>query len=289
MQTTLDIDELGTWIGRTETAVDVIGPGPARRLQATLDRNPTFAPGDDLPPFWHYLYFNPEATASQLKQDGHERLGRFLPPVALPRRMWASGRVDITRPLRIGETATKTSTIRDVTMKQGNSGKLCFVTLDHDITIADEVCFSERQNIVYREMPAPGSPQPVGKPAPENAGFETVVTPDPVMLFRYSALIFYGHRIHYDADYTRDVEGYPDLVVHGPLTATLLVDLALRNRADAALKSFEIRAMSPLFNPAPIHLEGLHDGETTRTWARTPDGSLAMTVDLTFDTNTKEI
>ena len=288
MQTTLDIDELGTWIGRTETAVDVIGPGPARRLQATLDRNPTFAPGDDLPPFWHYLYFNPEATASQLKQDGHERLGRFLPPVALPRRMWASGRVDITRPLRIGETATKTSTIRDVTMKQGNSGKLCFVTLDHDITVADEVCFSERQNIVYREMPAPGSPQPVGKPAPENAGFETVVTPDPVMLFRYSALIFYGHRIHYDADYTREVEGYPDLVVHGPLTATLLVDLALRNRADAALKSFEIRAMSPLFNPAPIHLEGLHDGETTRTWARTPDGSLAMTVDLTFDTNTKE-
>ena len=288
MQTTLNIEELGTWIGRTETAVDVIGPGPARRLQATLDRNPTFAPGDDLPPFWHYLYFNPEATASQLKQDGHERLGRFLPPVALPRRMWASGRVDITRPLRIGETATKTSTIRDVTMKQGNSGKLCFVTLDHDITIADEVCFSERQNIVYREMPAPGSPQPVGKPAPENAGFETVVTPDPVMLFRYSALIFYGHRIHYDADYTRDVEGYPDLVVHGPLTATLLVDLALRNRADAALKSFEIRAMSPLFNPAPIHLEGLHDGETTRTWARTPDGSLAMTVDLTFDTNTKE-
>jgi len=288
MQTTLNIDELSTWIGRTETAVDVIGPGPARRLQATLDRNPTFAPGDDLPPFWHYLYFNPEATASQLKQDGHERLGRFLPPVALPRRMWASGRVDITRPLRIGETATKTSTIRDVTMKAGNSGKLCFVTLDHEITVANEVCFSERQNIVYREMPAPGSPQPVGKPAPENAGFETVVTPDPVMLFRYSALIFYGHRIHYDADYTRDVEGYPDLVVHGPLTATLLVDLALRNRADGALKSFEIRAMSPLFNPAPIHLEGLHDGETTRTWARTPDGSLAMTVDLTFDTNTKE-
>jgi 3-methylfumaryl-CoA hydratase len=288
MHTTLNIDELSTWIGRTETAVDVIGPGPARRLQATLDRNPTFATGDDLPPFWHYLYFNPEATASQLKEDGHERLGRFLPPVALPRRMWASGRVDITRPLRIGETATKTSTIRDVTMKQGNSGKLCFVTLDHDITVAGEACFSERQNIVYREMPAPGSPQPVGKPAPENAGFETVATPDPVMLFRYSALIFYGHRIHYDADYTREVEGYPGLVVHGPLTATLLVDLALRNRADAALKSFEIRAMSPLFNPAPIHLEGLHDGDATRTWARTPDGSLAMTVDLTFDTNTKE-
>lgn len=288
MQTTLNIDELSTWIGRTETAVDVIGPGPARRLQATLDRNPTLAVGDSLPPFWHYLYFNPEATASQLKQDGHERLGRFLPPVALPRRMWASGGVDITRPLRIGETATRKSTIQDVTLKQGNSGKLCFVTLDHDITVEGEVCFNERQNIVYREMPAPGSPPPVGKPAPDMAAFETVVTPDPVMLFRYSALIFYGHRIHYDADYTREVEGYPGLVVHGPLTATLLVDLGLRNRADATLKSFAIRAMSPLFNPMPIHLEGRHDGETTRTWARTPDGSLAMTVDLTFDTNTKE-
>ena len=288
MHTTLNIDELRTWIGRSETVTDVIGPGPARRLQATLDRNPTYAAGDSLPPFWHYLYFNPEATASQLKDDGHERLGRFLPPVALPRRMWASGRVGITRPLRIGETATKNSTIQDVTMKQGKSGKLCFVTLDHDITVAGNVCFNERQTIVYREMPAPGSPQPIEKPAPGNAAFETVVTPDPVMLFRYSALIFYGHRIHYDTDYTREVEGYPGLVVHGPLIATLLVDLGLQNRPAAKLKSFKIRAMSPLFSPASVHLEGCHDGATTRTWARTPDGSLAMTVDLIFDTNTEE-
>ncbi|NNJ77137.1 MAG: itaconyl-CoA hydratase [Anderseniella sp.] len=288
MQTTLDIDELRTWIGRSETSTDLIVPGPARRLQATLDRDPTFATGDSLPAFWHYLYFNPEATASQLKDDGHEQLGRFLPPVALPRRMWASGRVDITRPLTIGETATKTSTIEDVTMTKGKSGQLCFVTVNHDVTVAGEACFSERQNIVYREMPAPGSPQPGGMPAPDDAAFETVVTPDPVMLFRYSALIFYGHRIHYDIDYTRDVEGYPGLVVHGPLTAALLVDLGLRNRADAALKSFEIRAMSPLFSPQPIHLEGRHDGEVTHTWARTPDGSLAMTVDLTFDTKTEE-
>lgn len=288
METTLNIDELRNWIGRTETVVDVIGPGPARRLQATLDRDPTFVVGDALPPFWHYLYFNPEATASQLKEDGHEQLGRFLPPVALPRRMWAGGRVDINRPPRFGETATRTSTVRDVTMKEGRSGKLCFVTVDHDITTEGETCFNERQNIVYRELPAPGSSQPVGKPAPGNAAFETIVTPDPVMLFRYSALIFYGHRIHYDADYTRDVEGYPDLVVHGPLTATLLVDLGLRNRTDAALKSFEIRAMSPLFNPAPIHLEGLNDGEVTRTWARTPDGTLAMSVDMNFDTSDEE-
>jgi len=287
METTLNIEELKAWVGRTETMVDMIGPGPARRLQATLDRDPTFAVGDTLPPFWHYLYFNPEATASQLKEDGHEQLGRFLPPVALPRRMWASGRVDLTRPLRIGETATKTSTVQDLTMKEGKSGKLCFVTLDHDITVEGEVRFKERQNIVYRELPALDSPQLVGKPAPKNAAFETIVTPDPVMLFRYSALIFYGHRIHYDADYSREVEGYPGLVVHGPLTATLLVDLGLRNRANAMLKSFEIRAMSPLFSPAPIHLEGLNDGEMTRMWARTPDGTLAMTVDMIFDTSTE--
>jgi len=288
MEATLNIDELRTWIGRTESVVEVIGPGPARRLQATLDRNPTFVAGDALPPFWHYLYFNPEATASQLKEDGHEQLGRFLPPVALPRRMWANGRVDTTRPLRFGETATKTSTVSDVTMKEGRSGKLCFVTLDHDISVGDEVCFSERQNIVYRELPAPGSSQPDGKPAPGNAVFETVVTPDPVMLFRYSALIFYGHRIHYDADYTREVEGYSGLVVHGPLTATLLVDVGLRNRTDAVLKSFEIRAMRPLVCPTPIHLEGINEGEVTRTWARTPDGMLAMTVDMIFDTSGKE-
>lgn len=173
-------------------------------------------------------------------------------------------------------------------MKQGKSGKLFFVTVDHDITVEGESCFNERQSIVYREMPAPGSLKMVAKQSPTNAAFTTIVKPDPVMLFRYSALIFYGHRIHYDVDYTRDVEGYPGLVVHGPLTATLLVDLGLRNRTDATLKSFEIRAMSPLFSPAPIHLEGLHDGETTRTWARAPDGTLAMTVDLIFDTNNEE-
>ena len=283
MDVTLDIDMLRGWIGRTETAADLIGPGPARRMQATLDRQPSMTEGDDLPPFWHYLYFNPEIPASQLKEDGHEALGRFLPPVALPRRMWASGRVEIARPLRIGEVATKASKIVDVTMKEGRSGALCFVTVDHDLTVDAEHCLSERQNIVYREMPAPGAPQPSGKPAPDAASFAAVITPDPVLLARYSALIFYSHRIHYDADYTREVEGYPGLVVHGPLTATLLLDLGVAQRPGARLTSFDIRAMSPLFCPNLVHLEGCHDGSTTHMWARTPDGTLAMTVDMTFD------
>lgn len=282
MDLTLDIAVLRRWIGKVEQATDRIGPGPARRMQATLDRTPTLAQGDTLPPFWHYLYFNPEPTASQLKEDGHERLGRFLPPVALPRRMWAGGKVDVSRPLRIGETATKTSTIVDVALKEGKSGPLCFVTVDHEITVEDAHCLTERQNIVYREMPAPGAPSPEGRQAPSDATFQSVLSPDPVLLFRFSALIFYGHRIHYDADYARDVEGYPGLVVHGPLTAALLAGLGADQRPDARLTSYEIRAMSPLFSPTPVHLEGRHDDNHTRTWARGPDGTLAMTVDLNF-------
>ncbi|MFK7836867.1 MAG: MaoC family dehydratase N-terminal domain-containing protein [Sulfitobacter sp.] len=283
MDLTLDIEKLRGWIGKVETATDLIGPGPARRMQATLDHTPTLNDGDTLPPFWHYLYFNPEAPASELKEDGHEQLGRFLPPIALPRRMWAGGRVDVSRALRIGETATKTSTIVDVTLKKGQSGALCFVTVDHDISVDGAHCQTERQNIVYREMPRADAPQPKGKEAPKDATFGFVLTPDPVLLFRYSALIFYGHRIHYDADYTREVEGYPGLVVHGPLTTALLAGLGVDQRADKQLLSYNIRAMSPLFAPSPVHFEGRHVGNQTHTWARTPDGTLAMTVDLTFD------
>lgn len=282
METTLDIEVLKDWVGRSESVTDQITAGKARRMQVTLDREPDFAEGRPLPPFWHYLYFNPEVPASRLKEDGHEKLGRFLPPVALPRRMWASGRVDIKQPLVIGETCTKTSTIRDVTLKEGRSGKLCFVTVDHDFRVDGLHRFSERQNIVYREMPEPGSGQPAAQPAPKNTTAHRVITPDPVLLFRYSALIFYSHRIHYDADYTREVEGYPGLVVHGPLTAALLAEFGSEQQPGKRLKSFDIRAMSPLFSPAPFHLEARNDGDVTETWARTLDGTLAMTVNLTF-------
>ncbi|MFK7751841.1 MAG: MaoC family dehydratase N-terminal domain-containing protein [Sedimentitalea sp.] len=282
MDLTLDPDILRQWVGKTEHVTDQIGAGPARRMQATLNHAPSLKNGDALAPFWHYLYFNPEARAADLKEDGHEQLGRFLPPVALPRRMWAGGRVDITRPLRIGERATKRSTIVDVALKNGNSGALCFVTVDHEISVDGAHCLTERQNIVYRQMPELGAPQPKGKPAPEGAAFHDVLHPDPVLLFRYSALIFYGHRIHYDADYARDVEGYPGLLVHGPLTAALLAGLGVAHRPEARLTGFDIRALSPLFCPTPVHFEGQHAGDTTRTWARTPDGTLAMTVDLNF-------
>ncbi|MFY0691727.1 MAG: MaoC family dehydratase N-terminal domain-containing protein [Paracoccaceae bacterium] len=282
IEQTLDINILQNWIGKTETSTDFIDAGRARRMQVTLDREPDFTEGQELPPFWHYLYFNPEVPASRLKEDGHEKLGRFLPPVSLPRRMWAGGKVEIDRPLYCGETCVKTSTIRDVALKDGRSGPLCFVTVDHDFSVEGAHRFTERQNIVYREMPAPGSAQPAGKPAPQDPSDGFAVTPDPVLLFRYSALIFYSHRIHYDADYTRDVEGYPGLVVHGPLIAALLSEFGRNQQHDKDLKSLEIRALSPLFAPDPFHVEARNEAHATRAWARKADGSLAMTVDLTF-------
>lgn len=286
---TLDIDVLRQWIGKTETVTDYLDAGRARRFQATLDRTPDFSEGRELPPFWHYIYCNPEAPASSLKEDGHEKLGRFLPPVALPRRMWAGGTVTIDRPLLAGETCTKTSTIRDVAMKHGRSGPLCFVTVDHDFAVDGEHRQTERQNIVYREMPEPGSPAPKHVAAPENPTASFAVTPDAVLLFRYSALIFYGHRIHYDIDYTRDVEGYPGLVVHGPLMAALSGELGRNQHPEKHLKTMEIRAVSPLFAPAPFHVETRDDTDVTRTWVRSADGALAMTVDLTFAPQPKDI
>lgn len=267
-------------IGRQEVSEDTIDLRQARHMQLTLDRAPDLAPGDALPPFWHYLYFNPRIRASALAEDGHERLGRFLPDVGLPRRMWAGGRVQIDRPLRLGQRVTKTSTIDDVTMKQGRSGSLGFVTVSHAFEADGVHCFTESQNIVYRDMPEPGAPLAAGKPAPQNPDWTRRIDPDPVLLFRYSALIFYGHRIHYDADYTRDVEGYPGLVVHGPLTATLLIDFGMQHAAGRRLSAIDIRAMSPLFAPEPFFLEGREDGNTLSLWARKTDGTLAMTVTL---------
>ncbi|WP_424973986.1 FAS1-like dehydratase domain-containing protein [Dinoroseobacter sp. S124A] len=270
-------------IGRSETVTDTLDLRQARHMQLTLDQDPTLGPGDPLPPFWHYLYFNPQIKASDLATDGHERLGRFLPDLGLPRRMWAGGSVTLHAPLPLGAEVTKTTTIRDVSRKNGRSGALGFVTVAHDFSHGGQHCMTEVQNIVYRAPPAPGSTPPAPPPAPEGATFSRKVTPDPVLLFRYSALIFYGHRIHYDAEYTREVEGYPGLIVHGPLTATLLIAFGMEQAGGRALRRYEIRAMSPLFAPAPFWLEGRAEGETLSLWARTEAGGSAMKVTLFLD------
>ncbi len=267
-------------VGRSERVSDTLDLRQARLMQLTLDQSATLEKGDPLPPFWHYLYFNPQIQASDLGADGHERLGRFIPDFGLPRRMWAGGEVTVEKPLRLGEDVEKISTIRAIEEKSGRTGRLCFVTVDHDFSVAGEHRLRETQKIVYREAAAPGAMPPPATPAPDDATFSQTVIPDPVMLFRYSALIFYGHRIHYDADYTRTQEGYPGLVVHGPLIATLLVRLGLERLGTRRLKSFVIRAMSPLFVTAPFTLEGRDTEEGATLWARSPDGNTAMTVTL---------
>lgn len=258
------------WIGREESFSDVITPAPVRALSATLDRaDAEPQPGDPLPPLWHWLYFLPTHRQSELGPDGHPRRGGFLPPVPLPRRMWAGGRLEFHRPLRIGESVRRTSRILDVKYKEGRSGPLVIVVVRHEIGDA----ITEEHDIVYLG-PSGATPDP--PQAPAESAWERVIVPDDVLLFRYSALTFNGHRIHYDRRYATVVEGYPGLVVHGPLIATLLLDLLRRNLPQANVTSFNFRAVSPLFDTAAFTVCGQPDGDTVKLWAKNASGGLAM-------------
>ena len=275
---TIDIEHLRTWIDQTTVIEDVVTPAPLRALTATLDRDdPPTAPADALPPCWHWLYFLPIHRQSEIGPDGHPKRGGFLPPVPLPRRMWAGSQLQFLAPLRVGQAISRTSRIADVRMKEGRTGPLVFVNVDHEIRADGELAIVERHDIVYRDNPKPGDPVPAPQPAPNDAAWTRDIVPDDVLLFRYSALTFNGHRIHYDRKYVTEVEGYPGLIVHGPLIATLLLDLLRRNLPDAAVKAFSFRAVKPLFDIAPFKVCGRQeDAETVKLWARTPDGHLAM-------------
>lgn len=274
--------DLTDWTGRSETATDLLRPFPADALAATLDRDETYPEGAALPDLWHWLYFLPLHRLSESGRDGHAAKGGFLPPVPLPRRMWAGSRFRFLRPLTIGAEATKTSTIARVEPKQGRSGPLCFVTVSHDVRQDGQHCIAEEHDIVYREDPAPGAPAPVVQPAPEGSDFSRTIHPDPVLLFRYSALTFNGHRIHYDQPYATGVEGYPGLVVHGPLLATLLMDL-LRRQTDAPVAEFAFRALATITDTDDFSVHGARrDDGSIRLWARRADGALAMDADATL-------
>jgi 3-methylfumaryl-CoA hydratase len=274
----LDIDHLRTWINRQETMTDTATLVPVAALSATLDRDdPPPKNGDILPPLWHWLYHLPLARQSQLGPDGHPRRGGFLPPVPLPRRMWAGGRLTFHRPILLGQQITRTSTIVDVTEKAGRSGSLCFVLVRHEIAGPDGLALTEEHDIVYRDPPAPDEPAPQPRPAPTDAAWRRTIVPDDVLLFRYSALTFNGHRIHYDRRYVTTEEGYPGLVVHGPLIATLLVDLYRRHNDDRPLRAFRFRALSPLFDIAPFSVNGRPGADSkVALWAANADGGLAM-------------
>ena len=272
---------LSDWIGRSQVMTDTLRPQPARFLQATLDREPDLSDGDALPPLWHWLYFLEAAKACDLGRDAHPKKGGFLPPVPLPRRMWAGGRFSFDRPLVLGRETQKRSTITAISEKEGRTGPLCFVTVRHVLSQGGLDLLTEEHDIVYRNDPAPGMPAPTPRQAPQGAEFAREITPNEALLFRYSALTFNGHRIHYDADYARDVEGYEGLVFHGPLTATLLLDLAMTQTRDMP-RRFTFRGLAPIAGLRPFLIEGRREGAAITLWARRADGALAMTAEAVF-------
>lgn len=270
--------EWATWIGSSERSSDRIGASPLARLAATLDRNdPPPCDGDPLPPLSHWLYFLPAYRECDVGPDGHAHRGGFLPPVPLPRRMWAGGRLTFHAPLHVGEAVSRESQIVDVMHKQGRSGPLVFVVVRHTISGEGGVAIVEEHDIVYRgEASGERDAQPT--PAPVDAAWSREIHADPVLLFRYSALTFNSHRIHYDRRYVTEVEHYPGLVVHGPLIATLLVDLLRRALPHARLATFAFRAKSPLFDGEPFFVRGkpAHDGASVHLWAESVHEALAM-------------
>lgn len=275
----LNIKELQQWIGRTETLSDLVTATPVAALSATLNRqDPVPAMGTEVPPLWHWLYFLPIHPHSEIGPDGHPKRGGFLPPVPLPRRMWAGGSLRFHHPLRVGDNMRRVSRISDVSLKEGRAGSLVFVRVNHEISNDQGLVLTEDHDIVYRDMPQPGDSPPAPKPAPEQSAWRQEITPDPVMLFRYSALTFNGHRIHYDRSYVTEVEGYPGLVVHGPFIATLLLDLLRRQLPGARVTAFRYRAASPLFDTESFHVCGNPQPENgiVRLWAENAKGGLAM-------------
>jgi 3-methylfumaryl-CoA hydratase len=277
-------EDLQDWVGNREESEDVIAIWPVRALHATLDlEGPSLVHGDPLPPLWHWLFFLPTVPHSGLGVDGHPEKGGFLPPVPLPRRMFAGARYEFRRPLRIGEAARSVGEVVAVTEKEGAGGPLVFVLVRYEVSGENGLGIVAEHDIVYRE--APGGAPDYGRgtgPIP-TAAWSRTITPDPVMLFRYSALTFNAHRIHYDHPYVTLAEGYPGLVVHGPLTAMLLADLA-RCNGPGPLQTFSFRARSPLFAGSPITLLGDLDGNQADLAAWSHDGRLAVTATAEFGT-----
>ncbi|MBS0449992.1 MAG: acyl-CoA dehydrogenase [Proteobacteria bacterium] len=278
----IDLGYLREWIGREQSSEQVIDPFPARALTGLLDRTAGPGEGDALLLPWHWLYFLDAPARSQIGADGHPQRGGFLPPVPLPRRMWAAGRMQAHAPLVIGRKARKVSTVRNIDLKDGKTGPLVFVTVAHELSQDDRTCLVEEQNIVYREALTAPAPSPPGESAPEMGEWDRELIPDSALLFRFSALTYNGHRIHYDRDYAMQVEFYPALVVHGPLLATLLLDLVQRERPHASLASFSFRALRPAFVGAPLRICGASTATGAELWTRDADGFTGMKATAVF-------
>ncbi|MFT3811826.1 MAG: MaoC family dehydratase N-terminal domain-containing protein [Acidovorax sp.] len=277
----LDMGLLRTWIGRESQDKDTLSARHARLMAATLGLpQEPFVEGAALPPLWHWLYFLDGLPASALGRDGHPARGGFLPPVPLANRMWAGGRLDFHAPVALGTTVRKRSTVTSVEHKRGRSGDLVFVTVRHEILDGEKVAITEDHDIVYRQPAPPGATPPAADalPAPTHCEpFEATST----LLFRYSALTFNGHRIHYDQDYCRNVEGYGNLVVHGPLQATLLAGLAARLGGQPP-RRFQYRGLRPSLLGTPLTLNATPGANGLVLWTALPDGSASMRAEASF-------
>ncbi len=271
--------DYGPWIGRSTTAADTLDPGPARRLAAVLDRDdPEPCAGDPLAPGWQWLYFLAAARAGLLTADGRGTRGDLLPPFAGLRRMWAGGSFAFRRPMCIGETLECATRVAAIEAKEGRGGPLIVANLEH--RFADVLV--EEQHLVFRPAETGAAIRP-GEPAPATAAWRRSLVPDPVLLFRFSALTFNAHRIHYDERYTREVEGYPGLLVHGPLTALLLLDLLRRHLPTRTLVRFDYRALRPLYAERTLTLCGApRGGDGVMLWAEDDTGALAMRAEATL-------
>lgn len=270
-----ELELLRSWIGRTNSATDVLTPGLVERLRATLGE---FAPSDPdaVPPCAHWCLAPFAVSGSQLGEDGHPAKGDFLPPVSLPRRMWAGGELTFGLPLRIGDVVTRESRIADVTEKSGRSGHLVFVSVEHEVSTERGLAISERQDLVYKAMPTEKTGETTTNSTPaRQADWSRTVQASPVMLFRYSALTFNSHRIHYDRDYAISVEHYPDLVVQGPLQATLLAGLAA-NRLGRLPARLRYRGARPLFCGRPLSVNAADCSGEMVLWTADPDGNIGM-------------
>ena len=285
MTTTLDLDDLRTHIGRSQTATDVIHAGPANFLRLAFGRpEPEFRDGDMLPPAWLGLYFLPRVASDALRPDGSPRDTGVVPPLSLPRRMFAGERVRFHTPVRIGETVRRETRLADISVKQGGTGTLVFATITSRVFGPSGLALEDERRTVFREEVKAGerNQAPRRDSPPSDAPWRRSITPDPVLLFRFSALTFNSHRIHYDRTWAMQVEGYPGLVVHGPLTTTLLIDFARDQHPGKQIASYATQARAPLFDTAPFELRGrpATSGRGCDLWAVTPDGTIAMSAEV---------
>ncbi|MGZ2744898.1 FAS1-like dehydratase domain-containing protein [Burkholderia stagnalis] len=276
----IDLARLREWVGRSVEDSDVLSVRHARLMAATLGSDPSrLDAGAPLPPLWHWLYFLEGLPPDQLGRDGHPRRGGFLPPVPLPNRMWAGGRVQFHAPLPLGAQASRRSTIRAVEYKHGRTGELVFVTVLHEIAIAGTVALTEEHDIVYKAASPGGATRPT--PTTDVPDHRDTFVATSTTLFRYSALTFNGHRIHYDQDYCREVEGYPNLVIHGPLNATLLAGYAQR-LAGRPLRAFRYRGVQPALLGHALTLNAKRSDDGYALWTALPDDSVSMRADAAF-------